>query len=289
MKKSLITILILLFLTSLVIAANFPSTPSAFHGTIKDTDGNSIPDGYIITAKLNGMITGKSIVKDGEYGYADNMIVQAYGESGTITFYVNGKKAEQTAEFTPMAVTTLDLTVNSPPSNFNPTCGDNSCTLNECSSCLLDCNMAKTNTCIGNNICDSGMGETCSNTPQDCGQCPDPDPPNTNTNTNTNSNSNTNTNSNSNSNSNTNSNSNSNTGTLNLNNQTQQNQSQDQINLNTPEPNSTLGFLDIEPQTSSGITGAIIGTLGTGGTIVISVFIVIIIAGFIVVMIKRKS
>lgn len=59
-------------------------------------------------------------------------------------------------------------------------------------------------------------------------------------------------------------------------------------NQNLPQEIITLSNNQL-PQTSSGITGAITGALGTPGAIIISIFIIIIIAGFVFVMIKRKS
>jgi len=169
MKKIITLGLLFVFLLSSIAIADSPSTPNAFYGTAKYTTGGNIPDGYTVTAGINGIITASCNVADGKYGYGqDTCIVLDYaGNGGLVKFYINGKKAIQEKEFEALGVTKLDLTVLAPPSEFVG-CGDNVCKadLSECSFCVVDCDAYKTDICCGNGVC--ALNEDSYICPEDC-------------------------------------------------------------------------------------------------------------------------
>ena len=119
-----------------------PPIPHAFRGDAKYTNGQNIPDGYIVTARLdNQPISTSSVIKDGKYGYDDPLLVSdIIGDGNKVYFYINGKSVEnEPVNFIIGDVTNLDLTVKSPPSDFDG-CGDGTCDDGEtCSNCPVDC------------------------------------------------------------------------------------------------------------------------------------------------------
>ncbi len=180
MKRQIILLICLILLTGTVLAV--PSIPHAFRGDAKYTNGQNIPDGYIVTAKLdNQPISTSSVIKDGEYGYNDPLLVSdIIGDGKKVYFYINGKLVEnEPVNFIIGEVTNLDLTVKSPPSDFDG-CGDGYCDTNEneCSYCLVDCSI---NDCMGDGRCDAEIGENCLTSTQDCGSCQTEDNSNDNT------------------------------------------------------------------------------------------------------------
>lgn len=173
MKKQIILIICLIFLIGVVSAV--PSIPHAFRGTAQYTNGNSIPDGYIVTARLdNQPISTSSIIMDGKYGYDDPLLVSdIIGDGKKVYFYINEKLVKnKPIDFASRGITNLNLTVKSPPSNFVG-CGDNFCDViaKECSTCFIDCSITKTNACCGNYRCDFEIGENCYTCEFDCGEC----------------------------------------------------------------------------------------------------------------------
>lgn len=140
------------------------SYPHGFYGTAKFTNGNNIPNGYLITGEVNGVISGSCTISDGEY---DLVITDEKGTGGTIKFYINGEQADQTSVFSAFSVTYLNLTIASAPVVITG-CGDNICNLSECSTCSIDCSYSE---CNSNGRCDTEIGEACSNAPLDCGVC----------------------------------------------------------------------------------------------------------------------
>ncbi len=122
MKKALLFSLMFLLLIGIVSAV--PSFPHAFRGTAKFTDGTSVPDGYVITAKLeNQEISTSSVVKNGEYGYTDPLLVSdTEGTGGKVYFYINDKLVQNDpVDFIIGEVTRINLVVEGaptiPPSN----------------------------------------------------------------------------------------------------------------------------------------------------------------------------
>ena len=100
-----------------------PSLPHAFYGGI-EIKGSPAPVGTEVEARGEGVLTGiegNPIVttKLGKYGGAGplepKLVVQGdIADGTTLTFYVNGVAAKQTAEWHSGAITELDLTVTIP-------------------------------------------------------------------------------------------------------------------------------------------------------------------------------
>lgn len=168
MKKKILVYLMFIFLIETALA--IPSIPHAFYGSVKDVDGNSISDDYLITARIdNQPVYTSSVVKNGEYGYEDSLLVSdLIGGGDKVYFYVNGKLVEnEPADFIVGGITNIDLIVDSPPEMID--CGNDICNIEtECSFCAIDCSILE---CNNNQRCDAEIGENCLNSPEDCGVC----------------------------------------------------------------------------------------------------------------------
>ncbi len=162
MEKTILMSLILILLLIGIVSA-VPSIPHAFRGTASYTNGNPLPDGYIVTAKLDEQaISTSSVVEDGKYGYTDPLLVSDVIVNGQkVYFYVNGKLVENNpVNFVIGEVTNLNLTVDSPPPIL-VVCGDNICNGGEtCSTCPGDCGTCSTGGNTGGSS-SSGGGSSC--------------------------------------------------------------------------------------------------------------------------------
>ena len=107
-----------------------PALPHVFYGGVTIA-GSPAPAGTVITATIGGIECGSvQTVDAGQYGSPDEslgnrlVVVAAADQAGeTITFYVNGVAAHETATFASGAVTTLDLTAAAGESTPTPTPG----------------------------------------------------------------------------------------------------------------------------------------------------------------------
>lgn len=161
--KIMISLLVSLFLMMSFITAI--SYPHAFYGYVKDSQGNFISDGYVVTGEVNGVVSGSAEINE---GYYDLVVTDQIGDGGDVKFYINGIEAEESAEFYTFDITQLNLTVDGVPSFFEG-CGDGVCSAEEeCSFCEVDCSYQE---CGGNGRCDIEVGEECVNAPEDCGVC----------------------------------------------------------------------------------------------------------------------
>jgi len=116
----LITILLALFTTPVYAEGDIPPLPHAFYGTVR-INGSLAPPWTEIEARGEGVLTNVSgnpieTTAVGIYGSPNplepKLIVQGeIVEGATLTFYVNGVAAEQTADWHSGGVTQLDLTV----------------------------------------------------------------------------------------------------------------------------------------------------------------------------------
>ncbi|MDD3071273.1 MAG: hypothetical protein PHX88_08800 [Methanoculleus horonobensis] len=105
-----------------------PVLPHEFYGSVT-VAGSPAPAGTVITATINGAECGSVQTKEaGRYGSPDESLgdrldVTATSDQAgaTITFYVNGVAAQETATFTSGAVTVLDLTAAAGESTPTPT------------------------------------------------------------------------------------------------------------------------------------------------------------------------
>jgi hypothetical protein len=121
----LLAVLLALFVTP-VYAQSIPSLPHAFYGAVK-VNGSLALVGTTVEARGEGVQTGVQnnpvvTTVEGQYGSSNplepKLIVQGNVAEGTIlTFYVNGVRADQTAEWHSGEVTQLDVTatVEGPP------------------------------------------------------------------------------------------------------------------------------------------------------------------------------
>jgi hypothetical protein len=126
----LLALLLALFATP-VYAGSIPSLPHAFYGAVK-INGSLAPVGTQVEVKGEGVQTGVNnnpfvTNAEGTYGgsnpLAPKLIVQgSITEGATLTFYVNGAKADQTAAWHSGEVTELNLTATpqTPPASTPP-------------------------------------------------------------------------------------------------------------------------------------------------------------------------
>ncbi|MBT3643147.1 hypothetical protein HN532_04200 [archaeon] len=168
MKHKLNILLTFLFLFLIIGLVSSISYPHNFRGIATHNDGELIPTGYVITGGIGGIITGYSEISNGFY----ELTIESSIPGGVVEFFINGEKMDQEHSFESLEVTDLNLTIDQAPESFEG-CGDNVCSeiANECSFCLIDCSFSE---CSNNGQCDVALGETCLNSPEDCGACPDP-------------------------------------------------------------------------------------------------------------------
>jgi len=159
--KSKILFSSIIFIIAIALVSSIPY-PHNLKGTATHLEGENIPDGYLITAGINGIISGQSIVSDGKYELTVTSELP-----GKIEFFVNGEKMDQEFQFTALEITDLNLTIDEAPENTG-SCGDGVCGTGECSFCLIDCNIGD---CTNDGTCDIMVGESCFNSPEDCGAC----------------------------------------------------------------------------------------------------------------------
>lgn len=135
MKGKIFTFILLALLLALfatpVYAGGIPSLPHAFYGAVK-INGSLAPVGTQVEVKGEGVQTGVNnnplvTTAEGVYGgsnaLAPKLIVQgSITDGATLTFYVNGVKAEQTAAWHSGEVTELNLTATAqtPPAPAVP-------------------------------------------------------------------------------------------------------------------------------------------------------------------------
>ena len=119
MKK---TIFIILLVLSLITSVYALVIPHAFYGTAKYSDNSLVPDGTVITAKLNGNAVDTSTVQNGKYGYGDDTLIVTddFEQGGTVTFHIGAVDAEQEVTFQSGNATNLDLTFPEPHRHRKP-------------------------------------------------------------------------------------------------------------------------------------------------------------------------
>jgi hypothetical protein len=117
-------ICLLIIVTSLMVlpqaVSASPGIPSQFYGTLS-INGAAASAGYTVTAKDNGVDSGASTITDsqGRYGYSGALMVPG-NQGDSITFFVNGVQAAQTATLQAGAITNLPLTISGTvPANGN--------------------------------------------------------------------------------------------------------------------------------------------------------------------------
>jgi hypothetical protein len=159
--KKVSLIFIAIFLIGFVIAI---STPQGFNGNIVVKDGKSA-EGKTLIGYIDGVATGQAIIKNGKF---DIVVTDNIGDGGKVEFYIGSEKAKETFTFKTFEITKTNLTFNTVPSQPS-SCGDKICSEDECSFCAVDCVISS---CSSNGRCDIEIGENCANAPNDCGVCP---------------------------------------------------------------------------------------------------------------------
>jgi len=175
-NEILVVFLLLISVGFISFISAVPPEPMAFYGNVS-MNGTLIPNGYYLTAKINEIVSGQCEVINGIYGMGENTcIVQSYS-SNKVKFYL-GNNFLGEYPFQGKEIVNLNFQTDSLPSNFTPL-SNGVCepSKGECSYNLLDCGNSITTVCVGNGICDSNIGETCSNAPNDCGACQTTTPP----------------------------------------------------------------------------------------------------------------
>jgi hypothetical protein len=160
-----------------------PPEPMAFYGNVT-YNGTLISNGYYITAKINDNINGECEIFEGYYGKGENScIIVGHGSEGALIEFYLGNVLLGTYNFDAREIINLNLEASSLPTSFIPKSnGICEADKGECSYNILDCDNSITDVCSGNGVCEPHLGETCSNVPEDCGECP-PVEPNTTTKT----------------------------------------------------------------------------------------------------------
>ena len=123
----LVSVLISSFLIGVVLAVPMPS---AFYGEVI-FDGNPIPDGYKITAKINGLENTKCLVIEGKYGHGSNACIVTHNVPEIkIDFYIEELKIGD-AIFLDKEITRLDFELEYLPELPEPEVPDNGGSGNE--------------------------------------------------------------------------------------------------------------------------------------------------------------
>ena len=190
MKKGIFILPLVILILGLILAA--PSPPNVFSGSVEYSKNKSMSlTGYDISASIGtyGLgIIGK-VGDNNEY----EVSVDTQGRSGTITFYVGGIEAEETATYQIGEFTELDLTIKSYPvvtlcgngiREPGEQCDNLDLGIGTCEnvlgilgatgslSCTSYCTFEYSN-CVAP-YCGDGVsnnGETCSSCPEDVGVC----------------------------------------------------------------------------------------------------------------------
>jgi hypothetical protein len=167
--NSLTIILCSIFVMGFIVAS--PPNPMAFYGDINYT--GTIPEGYYITAKIDNSVHGQCLIIEDKYGYGQNdCVVVSDINNVQINFYI-GNSLIGSSTFNNLDIINFNFTLETLPPRPEPlsngVCEPN---FGECSFNFLDCHVSSTDLCSGNNRCDVEVGETCSTTSGDCGQCP---------------------------------------------------------------------------------------------------------------------
>lgn len=167
--------LISLFITS--VFAVPPSLPHTFYGKLYLSNGNPVPAGLTLVAKINNTQYGSTTTSDGRYDYLLVTDPNNQNQGKTIYFYVNDIQATQTYIFKNGEFTELNLTLTAPiPTTITTTTvpsgpggGGPSGPSGGTTGTGKTTTTTITSATCGNGKCETG--ETCSNCQKDCGAC----------------------------------------------------------------------------------------------------------------------
>jgi uncharacterized membrane protein YgcG len=167
---ALILILFLIVIGGVVFVGAEPPMPCAFYGNFTHIN-QTFPNGHFLIAKINGVVSGECPIVDQKFGDSGSCVLISYEDNVPVEFYLEDKKIGEST-FNEMERVNIDLTVDFIPKIVHvPSNGICEIELDECSYNILDCNVIVSDVCIGNGICEPYLGETCQNSPEDCGPC----------------------------------------------------------------------------------------------------------------------
>jgi uncharacterized membrane protein YgcG len=175
MNKQIVFLFALIFSLSFIsLASAIPPEPMAFYGGLNYTNGTAIPNGYYVVAKIGTIVSGECEVISSSYGRGSHTcVVSTYLTSNPKVEFFLGENKIGEAVFQGKEIIRLDFTTNTLPARNLPPVSNGICepAKGECSYNIMDCDNSLTKSCVGNSVCDANIGETCSNTPGDCGAC----------------------------------------------------------------------------------------------------------------------
>jgi hypothetical protein len=173
MKKQVMLLIVFVVALSIITTISaVPPEPMAFYGKVTFTNGSAIPNGYYLVAKINNVISGECGIINGDYGKGTNtcIVVTHSTTTSKVEFFLGENKIGEST-FQSKEIVNLNFNTDNLPTSSSPL-SDGICKPAECFYNILDCDNSITKICVGNGVCDSGIGETCENTPSDCGVCP---------------------------------------------------------------------------------------------------------------------
>lgn len=155
----------------LAVISAFPSYPCAFYGDVTYNE-SAIEEGYFLTAKINGVISGVGEIQNGKYGYgSESFIVLSTNPNAKVEFYVSDLKVGE-KNFEDKEIIQVDFELTELPiKTESPVNGICEVEEGECTKNAIDCNPEIVDACVGNGRCDLEIGEDCSNAEEDCGAC----------------------------------------------------------------------------------------------------------------------
>ena len=110
----ILAFIFLLFPISVFAVTASPGIPHQFYGTVSFSTG-AAPDGLAVEARIDSVIVGSSVTKDGKYGYNPSLLFATDPDETragqTIHFFVTGVDTGQTAVFANGGFNSLNLTV----------------------------------------------------------------------------------------------------------------------------------------------------------------------------------
>ena len=118
-------IIVALLLCAIPAHADIPAMPHAFYGTLT-VGGSAASVGTVVTAKVAEVQCGSiTTTVEGQYGGsgafdAKLAVTGEIATGATISFYVDGSEANETANFSSGGVTELDLTAEPPTGDTTP-------------------------------------------------------------------------------------------------------------------------------------------------------------------------
>ncbi len=170
--KKLFLFALAIFMVGFALAT--PPEPMAFYGEVTE-NGSAVPNmGYYITAKIDGNLNGECEIIDSEYGMGGNAcVVVNHGSHNSVVDFFIGDVYLGEYDFNAREIVNLNFDVDELPSDFE-ILEDRECKVSEgeCSYNVLYCHSSITDDCSMNGVCEEHLGETCSNNPEDCGDCP---------------------------------------------------------------------------------------------------------------------